>query len=120
MENIAYGYETGFTTLEADVLTSAGATRELDIALTEVGTTGLYLGNCATMQVGDIIRFRNGDVIEDWAEYIDLQKATKVLTNKAVQNKNTGEIDYYDDDGETIILTHTPVDGESNITRLPG
>lgn len=45
------------------------------------------------------------------------KKAAKVLTNKAVQNKNTGAIQYYDDDGETVILTHTPTDAESTITR---
>ena len=47
------------------------------------------------------------------------QKAAKLLVNKAVQNKSTGAINYYDDDGETIILTHTPSDGESAITRMP-
>jgi hypothetical protein len=47
------------------------------------------------------------------------QKAAKLLVNKAVQNKSTGAINYYDDDGETIILTHTPADGESEITRTP-
>ena len=43
----------------------------------------------------------------------------KVLANKAIQTKSTGEIDYYDDDGETVILTHTPTDAESTITRTP-
>lgn len=47
------------------------------------------------------------------------EKAAKVLTNKAIQNKTTGAIQYYDDDGETVILTHTPTDAESNITRTP-
>ena len=47
------------------------------------------------------------------------QKAAKLLVNKAVQNKSTGAINYYGDDGETIILTHTPSDGESAITRMP-
>ena len=45
--------------------------------------------------------------------------ADKILGNKAVQNKSTGAIDYYDDDGQTVILTHTPTDGESSITRTP-
>jgi len=45
-------------------------------------------------------------------------KAAKVLCNKAVQNKVTGEIDYYDDDGQAIILTHTPVDEEGTLTRV--
>ena len=43
----------------------------------------------------------------------------KILANKAVQNKSTGAIDYYDDDGQTVILTHTPTDDESSITRTP-
>lgn len=43
----------------------------------------------------------------------------KILTNKAVQDKATGVISYYDDDGETVLLTHTPTDGESAITRTP-
>jgi hypothetical protein len=49
----------------------------------------------------------------------NLPKAAKVLTNKAVQDKSTGAIQYYDDDGQTIILTHTPTDGESTIIRTP-
>ena len=47
------------------------------------------------------------------------EKAAKILVNKAIQNKTTGVINYYDDDGETIILTHTPTDAESTITRTP-
>jgi hypothetical protein len=45
--------------------------------------------------------------------------ALKILRNKAVQNKTTGQIKYYDDDGETVILTHTPEDNDSEITRTP-
>jgi hypothetical protein len=45
--------------------------------------------------------------------------ALKILKNKAVQNKTTGQIKYYDDDGETVILTHTPEDNDSEITRTP-
>ncbi len=48
------------------------------------------------------------------------KKAAKLLVNKAVQNKATGVIDYYDDDGQTVILSHTLTDGESAITRTPG
>ena len=43
----------------------------------------------------------------------------KLLANKAVQNKSTGEIKYYDDNGQTVILTHTPVDAAATITRTP-
>ncbi|MHC4394604.1 MAG: hypothetical protein ACYS1A_03020 [Planctomycetota bacterium] len=47
------------------------------------------------------------------------EKAAKLLINKAIQNKVTGVINYYDDDGEAIVLTHTPTDGESTLTRTP-
>jgi hypothetical protein len=47
------------------------------------------------------------------------EKAAKTLVNKAIQNKITGVVNYYDDDGEMIILTHTPTDAESTITRDP-
>ncbi len=45
--------------------------------------------------------------------------ATKILTNKAVQDKITGEIDYYDDDGQTVLLTHTMGDTQAYLTRTP-
>jgi len=47
------------------------------------------------------------------------EKAAKVITNKAVQDKSTGAVDYYDDDGQTVLLTHTPNEDQSNITRIP-
>ena len=53
------------------------------------------------------------------AQYLGVEKAVKLLANKAVQDKSTGVIDYYDDDGETVILTHTPSDSESTLTRTP-
>jgi len=46
-------------------------------------------------------------------------KAAKVLTNKAVQNKSTGEIEYFDDDGQTVILTQTPNESRTELTREP-
>jgi hypothetical protein len=49
----------------------------------------------------------------------NLDKAAKVIVNKAVQTKSTGVIVYYDNDGETPILTHTPTDTEADITRTP-
>ncbi len=46
-----------------------------------------------------------------------LTRAAKLLLNKAVQDKLTGAIRYYDDDGETVMLTHTPVEDGSSMTR---
>lgn len=51
---------------------------------------------------------------------VNLDKAAKVLVNKAVQDKLTGAITYYEDDGATAFLTHTPDDQEAAITRTPG
>ena len=46
--------------------------------------------------------------------------AEKLLANKAVQDKPSGQIKYYDDDGQTVLLTHTPADAAATITRTPG
>jgi hypothetical protein len=46
--------------------------------------------------------------------------ADKLLANKAVQNKSSGQIKYYDDNGQTVLLTHTPTDAAATITRTPG
>jgi hypothetical protein len=43
----------------------------------------------------------------------------KLLANKAVQNKSSGQIKYYDDDGQTVLLTHTPTDSTATTTRTP-
>ncbi len=48
-----------------------------------------------------------------------MNKALKLLVNKAIQTKATGKIDYYDDDGSTVLFFHTPTDGEATITRTP-
>ncbi|OHB68048.1 MAG: hypothetical protein A2Y77_08890 [Planctomycetes bacterium RBG_13_62_9] len=41
----------------------------------------------------------------------------KVLMNKAVQDKLTGAIAYYDDDGQTVLFTHMPEDTAAAVTR---
>ena len=41
----------------------------------------------------------------------------KMLLNKAVQDRLTGAIAYYDDDGQTVLATHTPVDTPSAVAR---
>jgi len=49
----------------------------------------------------------------------DIETAVKMLINKAIQTKTTGAVVYYDDDGETPLLTLTPTDSEIDITRTP-
>ena len=45
--------------------------------------------------------------------------AEKLLANKAIQNKANGTIEYYDDDGQTVLLTQIPTDEQATITRTP-
>jgi len=41
----------------------------------------------------------------------------KILANTAVQDKIAGTIDYYDDDGQTVLLTHVRTENASLCTR---
>lgn len=41
----------------------------------------------------------------------------KLLANKAVQNKLSGQIKYFDDDGQTILVTLTPSEDQVSVTR---
>jgi hypothetical protein len=43
----------------------------------------------------------------------------KILANKAVQDKVTGEITFYDDDNLTILFTQVAEDATSTCTRVP-
>jgi len=43
----------------------------------------------------------------------------KILGNKAVHTKATGTVDYYDDDEQTILMTHTCEEGASTAVRTP-
>jgi hypothetical protein len=44
----------------------------------------------------------------------------KLLANKAVQDNLTGAVDYYDDDGQTVLLTVTPSHTDAAVTMQPG
>ena len=46
--------------------------------------------------------------------------ATKLLANRALQDKATGRIDFYDDNGQTLLLTLAPWDTQGFVARLPG
>jgi hypothetical protein len=45
--------------------------------------------------------------------------AIKILVNKTVQNKVTKKMDYYDNDGQTILLAHVLTEDASTVTRTP-
>jgi len=45
--------------------------------------------------------------------------SAKLLANKAIQNTITKAIDYYDDDGVTVLLTHDIHDEATTSTRTP-
>ncbi len=45
--------------------------------------------------------------------------ATKILANKAVHRRIANAVDYYDDDGVTVLLTHNLNDEEATSTRTP-
>jgi hypothetical protein len=61
-------YVTG-KTLTANVYTPTGADRETGISLTENGSGGLYLGDCATIQNGDLVVILEGGVVRTGYEY---------------------------------------------------
>jgi hypothetical protein len=43
--------------------------------------------------------------------------AEKMLVNKAVQNKSSGRIQYYDDDAQTVLVTLAPSEDQDVLTR---
>jgi len=45
--------------------------------------------------------------------------ATKILANKAVQDRVAGILDYYDNDGQTVLFTHAVHDDGAISTRSP-
>jgi len=100
---------------------------DYDLTLTDKGGSR-YVGDFgrytiqAFLQAGD--NPADGDTIVGsrtiiWSGIGELT-VDKMLVGKAVQNKSTGSIDYYDADGQTVLLTLTPTEDESSITRIPG
>ena len=55
--------------------------------------------------------------LRDEQEKTEFTAEVREQKKKAVQDKLTGVIRYYDDDGQTVILTHTPDEGEASLTR---
>ena len=46
--------------------------------------------------------------------------SAKFLANKSVQDKVSGAVTYYDDDGQTVLLTHAVDDSAATVTKTPG
>ncbi len=112
--------------------TDSRTANDYDISLTDKGGS-MYVGDFdenipagrywvqAFLQAGANPADSDNLVGDDEIVWSGAGKVTcdKLLANKAVQNKSTGEIKYYDDDGQTILLTHTPADAAATITRTP-
>ncbi|TFG49042.1 MAG: hypothetical protein E4H40_03620 [Candidatus Brocadiia bacterium] len=90
-------------------------------AFAEIGATGMYeiALTAAEMNHDQLIIKVTAPGAADVMAVIDCVKslAEKMLANKAVQDKLTGAIVYYDDDGVTPVLTHSPVETCSEIER---
>lgn len=109
---------------------------DYDVALSEVGSGGSHyvgdfdsLSNISLGRYSVVVFKRAGASPSDGDPVIGSGKiiwtgtgeltADKVLANKAIQNKSTGAVAHYDDDGSTVLITLTPTDGASDITRTP-
>lgn len=76
--------------------------------------------NTNIVNIHDIVKAGGtGDCAAIKNQTANVGKAAKMLVNKAVQDKLTGRIKYYDDDGQTVVLIHTPEESEAEITRMP-
>lgn len=110
----AYCITAGNASLINCILSSEGTNESWDIQHGFTSTVYLVNTRYDSSKVHSNVTLR---VLPDDTDR--LNRAAKTLLNKAVQTKTTSVIDYYDDDGQTVILTHTPTDGESAITRVP-
>lgn len=93
-------------TIIANVFKPDGTERELNISLTENPIGGLYLGDCATIETGDIILVYENGMVLGSAEY----ELTKVLTAWCAGDwrLKSGETKVFElldaDDKNTVIL----------------
>jgi hypothetical protein len=110
--------------------TSGHAADDYDIALTDAGGShyvGAFDGNIPGGSYSIQVFRQVGAAPADTDPLVTSRQilwtgsgeltAAKFLVNRAVQDKVTGEIDYYDDDGQTILLTHTMGDTQAYLTR---
>lgn len=110
-DEIRVSYPTG-QSLIADVWQSDGSLRESDIALTENAGLGLYLGDCGTIAIGDLIiayESDTGDYIggEEYTEQRILSSNISVLMSDLTVLDAVADNTYSD---TTIILSDLAVD----------
>jgi len=116
---ITSGTVTGYRTIDG------GSQTELTNSITHIANGQWKVNLTAAEMNGETIGllFTHDDAVPVHftikTEHAAIEKAVKSLINKAIQNKNTGAVVYYDDDGETELLTHTPTDSDTEITRTP-
>jgi parallel beta-helix repeat protein len=124
--NAAAGGSGGLATVDADnrIVGIQGTTNNLnnlDAAVSSRLASVSYTApdNTNIVNIHNIVKTGgSGDCAAIKNQTAKSDKAAKMLMNKAVQDKQTGEIVYYDDDEQTVLLTHTPVESESQVTRM--
>lgn len=92
-------------TLTADVFAPNGDDRETGISLTENGTGGMYLGDCATIQAGDTIIVYDGSNLVGGGEYKQL--VSGVGAASAIEP--AGYVGDYEDDEVVTFPWHTNI-----------
>ncbi len=105
---------------------------DYDIALTDTGGShylGSFDGNVPGGSYSIQVFRRIGSNPADTDPLVDSRQivwtgsgeltAAKMLANQAIMDKATGIIDYYDDDGQTVLLAHTMGDTQAYLTRTP-
>lgn len=99
-------------TLTADVFQPGGSNRQTGISLTENATGGLYLGDCATIQAGDIVIAYEGTTLVGGGEYKQL--VSGVGAASAVVP--AGYVGDHKKNGVVYFLWHTTVPTSTNGT----
>ncbi len=84
---------------------------------------GVYSINYPTLQVSDMYNVTEGTKVVLSGTYIGtgamqrIVQAAKFIINKTVQDKETGAITVFDDDSSTPLVTLTPVETDTEITK---
>jgi len=111
---ITFGFSTG-KSLDAAVYAPDGTRREdPDIDLTEIGSTGLYVGSSDSIQTGDLVIIDDGTNKIGWGEYQPEINDADIITEI---DANEAKIDTIDTNVDSI-LTDTETTIPGTITSL--